>query len=102
MSLNIATKARSKFEEFIMNQVGVKTSQTVHEQMNLPAKTITVTYKKPTTAHHRVVIAFAELLQIHPYELIRDWKLGIDRLHQIEIDYHRREYENEMQATAAA
>ena len=94
-------KSRSKFEKFIMEQIGEKSSQVVHEQMGLPSHPITKAYKDPENSPHHVVIAFAELLELHPYELITNHKLGSNRLYENEIEYHRREYELQHSLSAA-
>lgn len=88
----MSKKYRSDFEKFIAAELGEKRSQIVHEELNLPSHSVTITYKNPAKAQHRVIIAFSNLLGVHPYELYRDHDLGKDRLDPIEINYHFEDY----------
>ncbi len=60
--------------------------------MGLPAHPITKAYKNSENAPHKVLIIFCELLELHPYELMRDYQLGILRISDTEKSYHQKGY----------
>ena len=56
-------------------------------------KSITTAFKKPENAPIDVLIAFSEYLFVEPYELIKKYSLGKDKIGGIVIDYFRKEYQ---------
>lgn len=83
----------SKFHQLVTDRFGYFEARHLHAEMGLPAHPVTKAYKTPEKTPHRILIAFSEILEVHPYELIRDYQIGIERISEIEIKYHQREYE---------
>jgi len=83
----------SRFHQLVADRFGYFESKHLHEKMGLPAHPVTKAYKTPEKTPHKILIAFSELLELHPYELIRDYSIGVNRISAIEIKYHQRKYE---------
>lgn len=61
--------------------------------MNLSSHPVTRAYKTPENTPHKILIAFCEVLDMHPHELIRDYQIGVLRILDIEKAYHEKRYE---------
>jgi len=83
----------SAFHQLVADKFGYFQAKHLHSEMGLPAHPITKAYKRPEKTPHRILIAFSEILKVHPYVLIRDYRIGAERISEIEIRYHQREYE---------
>jgi len=83
----------SDFHKFIIDRFGYPNSKYLHLEMGLPPHPITKAYKTPEKTPHKILIAFSEILNMHPYELIRDYQVGVLRISDIEKAYHMRGYQ---------
>ncbi len=90
----------SPFHQFVVDRFGYYEAKHLHQQMNLPSHPVTRAYNNPEKTPHKILIAFCELLGMHAYELIRDYKLGEERISEIEKNYHKRMYNTLQEASA--
>ena len=84
----------SKFHKFVADRLGYFEAKHLYLKMGLPSHPVTKAFKNPENSPHMILIAFSETLDIHPYELIRDYDLGKERISNIEKEYLRKEYES--------
>ena len=84
----------SKFHQFVVDRFGYFETKHLHSQMSLPAHPVTKALKRPEKTPHKILIAFSEILKVHPYELIRDYQVGKERISDIEKEYHRKKHES--------
>jgi len=82
----------SKFHQFIIDRFGYYEAKYLHLKMGLPAHPVTKAYKNPENTPHKILIAFCEILDMHPYELMRDYQVGTLRISDIEKAYHQKGY----------
>lgn len=83
----------SAFHKLVASRFGFFEAKHINTKMGLPAHPVTKAFKNPENTPHKILIAFSELLEMHPYELIRDYQLGSERISAVEIEYHRKAYE---------
>lgn len=83
----------SSFHQLIIDRFGYYEARYLHQKMDLPSHPITKAYKHPENTPHKTLIAFCNLLEMHPYELIRDYQVGVSRISNIEKTYHQSSYE---------
>jgi len=82
----------SDFHQLVVDKLGYLEAKYLHIDMDLPPHPVTKAYKTPENTPHKILIAFCEVLEMHPYELIRDYKVGLLRISAIEKAYHERMY----------
>lgn len=83
----------SEFHKFVVDRVGYYEARYLHLQMGLPSDPITKAYKTPEKTPHKILIAFAQVLNLSPYELIKTYHLGKARISPIEQQYHKKIYD---------
>ena len=84
----------SAFHQLLVDRFGYFETRHIHTEMNLPAHPVTKALKNPENTPHKILIAFSEILEIHPHELIRDYGVGKARISDIEKEYHRKKHES--------
>jgi len=82
----------SDFHQLIVDRFGYHESKYLNSEMGLPSHPVTKAYKSPENTPHKTLIAFCEILNMHPYELIKDYKVGESRISEIEKTYHEKNY----------
>ncbi len=82
----------SDFHQLIVDQFGYLEAKYLHLEMGLPPHPVTKAYKTPEKTPHKVLIAFCDVLNMHPYELITGYKVGVSRISDIEKNYHQKGY----------
>lgn len=82
----------SSFHQFMVDRFGYYEAKHLHQKMNIPSHPVTKAFNTPEKTPHKILIAFCELLDMHPHELIRDYKLGDERISEIEKNFHERIY----------
>jgi len=82
----------SDFHQLIVDRFGYHEAKFLHLKMNLPRHPITKAYKSPQNTPHKILITFCEILDMHPYELIKDYQVGVSRISDAERIYHQKGY----------
>ncbi len=85
----------SDFHQLIVDRFGYHEAKYLHLKMDLPPHPVTKAYKSPENTPHKILIAFCEILDLHPYELIQDYQVGLLRISAIEKAYHQKGYVNQ-------
>ncbi len=94
--IRMRKEIESKFHQLVADRFGYFEAKHIHMKMGLPAHPVTKAFKSPENTPHKVLIAFSDILGIHPFELIRDYDMGIERISEIEKDYHQKAYANKV------
>ncbi len=92
MNKDKKSQTSSPFHQFIVDRFGYYEAKHLHYRMDLPSHPVTRAYNNPEKTPHKILIAFCELLEMQAYELIRDYKVGVERISEIEKKYHQRIY----------
>lgn len=82
----------SDFHQLIVDRFGYHEAKYLHIEIGLPPHPVTKAYKSPHNTPHKILIAFSEALDMHPYELIQNYQVGISRISELEKAYHHKSY----------
>lgn len=84
----------SDFHQLVIDRLGYLEAKYLHIEMKLTPHPVTKAYKTPEKTPHKVLITFSKILNIHLYELIEKYHVGILRISDIEKEYHKINYDD--------
>ncbi len=81
------------FSHFLKRYVPFKTTSELAEILDYSSvRHLGMVLKTPSTCTNELLLIIANCIEVEPWDLIKDWKLGINKLTTVEMEHYKSVY----------